>query len=50
MPLAYFANKKMFDEIRVRLRVVWGEMTIYVDDLTFLARCCRRALSGDLKQ
>jgi hypothetical protein len=35
MPLAYFANKRMFDEIESAAATVGASMTIYVDDLTF---------------
>lgn len=35
MPLAYFANKKMFDEIESAAKECGATMTIYVDDLTF---------------
>lgn len=35
MPLAYFANKKMFDEIEFATGECGATMTIYVDDLTF---------------
>lgn len=35
MPLAYFANKRMFDEIESAAAEVGATMTIYVDDLTF---------------
>lgn len=35
MPLAYFANKKMFDEMALLASEHGATMTIYVDDLTF---------------
>lgn len=35
MPIAYFANKKMFDEMDKVIKGRAAEMTIYVDDLTF---------------
>ncbi|MCC1498314.1 reverse transcriptase family protein [Alcanivorax sp. 1008] len=35
MPLAYIANKRMFDEIEDAAMRVGAKMTIYVDDLTF---------------
>lgn len=35
MPLAYFANKKMFTEIESAAGKYGAKMTIYVDDLTF---------------
>lgn len=35
MPLAYFANKRMFDEMGALAEGVGATMTIYVDDITF---------------
>ncbi|RUR19901.1 RNA-directed DNA polymerase [Legionella sp. km535] len=35
MPLAYFANKRMFDEMEQTANECNAKMTIYVDDLTF---------------
>lgn len=35
MPLAYFANSRMFDEINKLCRKLKVNMTVYVDDLTF---------------
>lgn len=35
MPLAYFANMKMFEEIESAAGECEAKMTIYVDDLTF---------------
>ena len=35
MPLAYFANSRMFDEINKLCQKLKIEMTVYVDDLTF---------------
>lgn len=35
MALAYFANKKMFDEMEIAADECGARMTIYVDDLTF---------------
>lgn len=35
MPLAYFANKRMFDELEEEAKLINSKMTLYVDDLTF---------------
>lgn len=43
MPLAYFANKKMFDEMAALASDAGATMTIYVDDLTFSGKALQRS-------
>lgn len=50
MPLAYFANKKMFDEMRVMAEKIEAVMTIYVDDITVSGANVRRGLIFKLGQ
>ncbi|MBS0972726.1 reverse transcriptase family protein [Serratia rubidaea] len=42
MPLAYFANSRMFDEMHVLCQELKIKMTVYVDDLTFSGRSVNR--------
>lgn len=35
MPLAYFSNKKMFDEMQYESIQIGAKMTVFVDDITF---------------
>lgn len=49
MPLAYFANKKMFDEIESAANECGATMTIYVDDLTFSGAMLKKGFIGRLE-
>lgn len=49
MPLAYFANKKMFDEIEAAANECGAKMTIYVDDLTFSGAMLKRSFITKLE-
>lgn len=49
MPLAYFANKKMFDEIESAAGGCGAKMTIYVDDLTFSGAMLQKSFIGRLE-
>lgn len=49
MPLAYFANKKMFDEIESAANECGATMTIYVDDLTFSGVMLQKSFAGQLE-
>lgn len=49
MPLAYFANKKMFDEIESAADECGAKMTIYVDDLTFSGPMLQESFIGRLE-
>lgn len=49
MPLAYFANKKMFDEIEASAGKCGAKMTIYVDDLTFSGAMLQKCFVGQLE-
>lgn len=49
MPLAYFANKKMFDEIECAAGKHGAKMTIYVDDLTFSGAMLQKNFIGQLE-
>lgn len=49
MPLAYFANKKMFDEIEAAAKKYDAKMTIYVDDLTFSGALLQKCFVGQLE-
>lgn len=49
MPLAYFANKKMFDEIESAANDCGATMTIFVDDLTFSGTTLKRSFIGRLE-
>lgn len=48
MPLAYFANKKMFDEIESAAECA-AKMTIYVDDLTFSGAMLQKSFIGKIE-
>ena len=49
MPLAYFANKKMFDEIESAAGKCGAMITIYVDDLTFSGAMLQKNFIGRLE-
>lgn len=49
IPLAYFANKKMFDEIKSAACECGANMTIYVDDLTFSGAMLQKNFIGRLE-
>lgn len=49
MPLAYFANKKMFDEFESAANERGARMTIYVDDLTFSGAMLQKNFIGRLE-
>jgi len=49
MPLAYFANKRMFDEIESAASEFSAKMTIYVDDLTFSGAMLQKSFIGRLE-
>lgn len=49
MPLAYFANKKMFDEIESVACECGAKMTIFVDDLTFSGAMLQKNFIGRLE-
>ncbi|MFO7586059.1 MAG: reverse transcriptase family protein [Anaerolineales bacterium] len=49
MPLAYFANKKMFDEIDSAANECGAKMTIFVDDLTFSGAMLKRSFVSRLE-
>lgn len=49
MPLAYFANKKMFDEIESAAGECAAKMTIYVDDLTFSGAMLQKSFVGQIE-
>lgn len=48
MPLAYFANLKMFDEVRRLASRANAEMTLYVDDMTFSGERLRKCFVSSL--
>ena len=49
MPLAYFANLRMFEEMQEVAKVRHIKMTIYVDDLTFSGATLERAFVNKLE-
>jgi hypothetical protein len=50
MPLAYFANKRMFDEMEILASECGATMTIYVDDLTFSGASLQRNLISKIER
>lgn len=50
MPLAFFANSRMFDEINILCEKLNIKMTVYVDDLTFSGDSVNRLFCSVVKR
>lgn len=50
MPLAFWANHKMFDELKHIADKFEVTMTVYVDDITFTGNCVNKNFVGTVKK